>query len=422
MWPNAVRVEQIWTSLREAVSNETEEAVGSKQAMSMAGLAAYLTLNSGQPGADVENILHDEFTAVQELATWEEPMTEDGLWLRKIWALRGRQYFLTRQVGMNSNVKHTNEELLAMGKANFVRLVSAFKHSLAGSAQEKIHQRSDLEAMVEQIGQGSLEDEAHELLQCWKEGKMCCNNLVRKVLPQVTWQTWKWLVQKQNRCCFKSWVKILLLDRRLPLAMHRASAGRGADDVEGSYGAEAGLATSSENQATVGIAVRQCAPVRAVWPKRRALRGLVVDWDDYVVHDLECLRNGCYFVAKAAGQEIVKMPPRQQEMFPPESKAIKALASEDKYYCAVNMTWLNHAWSPCPQIPLNRGAIAKIQEFFPAPANFSKLKLVVAVLKAEVDGQQLPAPGMWKRISGGIRDSFLPVSSRGCEEGFGWIN
>eukprot|EP00435_Cladocopium_sp_Y103_P054803 s562_g18.t1 len=92
----------------------------------------------------------------------------------------------------------------------------------------------------------------------------------------------------------------------------------------------------------------------------------------------------------------------------------------------------------------------------PAPASFSKLKLVVAVLKAEVDGQRLPAPGMWKRISpeesviafyqsaaeaakkaldgapcprdveknlsGGIRDSFLPVSSRGCEEGFGWIN
>eukprot|EP00435_Cladocopium_sp_Y103_P010659 s3940_g2.t1 len=76
---DAVRVEQIWTSLREAINNETEEAVGSKQAMSMAALAAYLTLKSGKSRADVENILHDEFTAVQELATWEEPMTEDGL-------------------------------------------------------------------------------------------------------------------------------------------------------------------------------------------------------------------------------------------------------------------------------------------------------------------------------------------------------
>lgn len=105
---------------------------------------------------------------------------------------------------------------------------------------------------------------------------------------------------------------------------------------------------------------------------------------------------------QAAGQEILKMPPRQQDMLPPfeESKAIKALASEGKYYCAMNLTWLNHAWSSCPQIPLNRGAICKIQEFFfPAPASFSKQKLVVAVLKAEVDGQRLPAPGMWKRIS-----------------------
>ena len=42
---------------------------------------------------------------------------------------------------------------------------------MAGSAQEKIHQRSDLEAMVEQIEQESLEHDAQELLQCWKEGK-----------------------------------------------------------------------------------------------------------------------------------------------------------------------------------------------------------------------------------------------------------
>ena len=73
--------------------------------------------------------------------------------------------------GHEQHLKHTNEDLLAMGEANFVRLVSAFEHSLAGSAQEKIHQRSDLEAMVEQIEQESLEDDAQELLQGWKEGK-----------------------------------------------------------------------------------------------------------------------------------------------------------------------------------------------------------------------------------------------------------
>ena len=29
---------------------------------------------------EVENILHDELTAVQELASWEEPLVSDGLW------------------------------------------------------------------------------------------------------------------------------------------------------------------------------------------------------------------------------------------------------------------------------------------------------------------------------------------------------
>ena len=38
---------------------------------------------------------------------------------------------------------------------------------------------------------------------------------------------------------------------------------------------------------------------------RRALRGLVVDWDDYVVHNLECLRNGCYFVAKVCDRSAL---------------------------------------------------------------------------------------------------------------------
>ena len=113
---------------------------------------------------------------------------------------------------MNSNVKHTNEDLLAMGKANFVRLVSAFEHSLAGSAQEKIHQRSDLEAMVEQIEQMSLEDEAQELLQCWREGKVSCNSFLVKQQPLAKWQSWKWCAPKQ-KLCFKSWAKRLFVER-----------------------------------------------------------------------------------------------------------------------------------------------------------------------------------------------------------------
>eukprot|EP00435_Cladocopium_sp_Y103_P049427 s1595_g14.t3 len=296
---DAARVEQTWASLRAAIGEETQECVGSVQEMHMVALAEYLTMKSSGLGRpEIENILHDELTAVQELATWEQPLTEEGFWspedlagqqsedamkddlwqavcqanmqdgsdvsLRRFgaarvsglpildpptvrsrnqliredqpyyiaagfvklfpsgtgdfWAheswrrregseisfwewirhvlqrsdgrfqahpgfyffalntalrnkaLRGRSYFLKRQVGINTNVKHTNEDLLAMGKANFVRLVSAFEHSLAGSAQEKIHQRSDLEAMVEQIEQGSLEDQAQELLKCWQAG------------------------------------------------------------------------------------------------------------------------------------------------------------------------------------------------------------------------------------------------------------
>ena len=77
---DALRVEQTWSNLREAINAEMEEAAGSKEEMSMVGLAAYMTLKSGKAQSDVENVLHDEFTAVQELATWEQPMTEDGLW------------------------------------------------------------------------------------------------------------------------------------------------------------------------------------------------------------------------------------------------------------------------------------------------------------------------------------------------------
>ena len=78
-------------------------------------------------------------------------------------ALRARSYFVKRQVGLNTNVAYTNEELFHMGKSNFTKLVSAFEHSLAGSAQEKIQQRSDLEALVEQIEQNSWEEEGNEL-------------------------------------------------------------------------------------------------------------------------------------------------------------------------------------------------------------------------------------------------------------------
>ena len=51
-----------------------------------------------------------------------------------------------------------------MGKAQFTKIVSAFEHSMVGSAQEKLRQRSDLEAMVDQIEQETVEEQAHALL------------------------------------------------------------------------------------------------------------------------------------------------------------------------------------------------------------------------------------------------------------------
>ena len=64
-------------------------------------------------------------------------------------ALRARGYFLKRQDGARNNVAYTSEELFSMGKASFTKIVSAFEHSMVGSAQEKLRQRSDLEALVE---------------------------------------------------------------------------------------------------------------------------------------------------------------------------------------------------------------------------------------------------------------------------------
>ena len=84
---------------------------------------------------------------------------------------------MKRQQGASSNVAYTTEELFNMGKAQFTKIVSAFEHSMAGSAQEKLRERSDLEAMVEQIEQETLQDQAHALLQAWREAESAGNML-----------------------------------------------------------------------------------------------------------------------------------------------------------------------------------------------------------------------------------------------------
>ena len=73
-----------------------------------------------------------------------------------------------QQTVSTNNVAYTTEELFKMGKAQFTKIVSAFEHSMAGSAQEKLRQRSDLEAMVEQIEQETLEQQGHALLHTWQ--------------------------------------------------------------------------------------------------------------------------------------------------------------------------------------------------------------------------------------------------------------
>ena len=157
---------------------------------------------------------------------------------------------------MNSNVKHTNEDLLAMGKANFVRLVSAFEHSLAGSAQEKIHQRSDLEAMVEQIEQMSLEDEAQELLQCWREGKDVMQQLSGEAAAAGE------VAELEMACAKAESLLFQVLGEEIVCGTTTASG-------TGSYAAEnaeegcategAGLATSSQNQGDASSASRASA-------------------------------------------------------------------------------------------------------------------------------------------------------------------
>ena len=86
-------------------------------------------------------------------------------------ALRARTYFVKRQVGLNTSDSYTNEELMNMGKAQFTKVIAAFEQAMIGSAQEKLQQRSDLEALVEQIEQETLEQKAEEIFSLWHAAK-----------------------------------------------------------------------------------------------------------------------------------------------------------------------------------------------------------------------------------------------------------
>ena len=78
---------------------------------------------------------------------------------------------MKRQVGLNTSDSFTNEQLMNMGKAQFTKVIAAFEQAMIGSAQEKLQQRSDLEALVEQIEQETLEQKAQEVLSLWHATK-----------------------------------------------------------------------------------------------------------------------------------------------------------------------------------------------------------------------------------------------------------
>ena len=101
-------------------------------------------------------------------------------------ALRARSYFIKRQTGLHAHVAYSNEELFKMGKSNFTKMVSAFEHSMVGSAQEKIQQRSDLEAMVEQLEQLTLEEKARELQEACARAQQLGEELLSRGGPPIT--------------------------------------------------------------------------------------------------------------------------------------------------------------------------------------------------------------------------------------------
>ena len=78
---------------------------------------------------------------------------------------------MKRQIGLNTSDAYTNEQLMNMGKSQFTKVIAAFEQAMIGSAQEKLQQRSDLEALVEQIEQETLEQKAQVVLSLWDATK-----------------------------------------------------------------------------------------------------------------------------------------------------------------------------------------------------------------------------------------------------------
>jgi hypothetical protein len=78
-------------------------------------------------------------------------------------AVRGKSYFVKRSVGAQAYEDYTPHELLGKSKAHMIRILCAYETKMPGSAAEKLAQRDDLEAMLQQLETES-EANAHDEL------------------------------------------------------------------------------------------------------------------------------------------------------------------------------------------------------------------------------------------------------------------
>ena len=66
-------------------------------------------------------------------------------------AIRGKAFFARRSYGAQAHEEVTPEVLLRMSKAQMSRVLCAYEGKQPGSAAEKLAQRNDLEAMINQL-------------------------------------------------------------------------------------------------------------------------------------------------------------------------------------------------------------------------------------------------------------------------------
>ena len=66
-------------------------------------------------------------------------------------AVRGKAYFVRKSYGSQAYEEYTPDMLLRMSKAQMTRVLCAYEGKLPGSAAEKLAQRGDLEAMLNQL-------------------------------------------------------------------------------------------------------------------------------------------------------------------------------------------------------------------------------------------------------------------------------